>query len=40
MTEEKLVSTDFVGSPPNEWGYASRLADLLQSMHAAEGGGA
>lgn len=59
VTEEELVSTDFIGSPrsatvdlpliqvtggrlvrvvawyDNEWGYASRLADLLHHMHEA-----
>jgi glyceraldehyde 3-phosphate dehydrogenase len=57
VTEEELVSSDFIGSPAsatvdlpltqviggrmarvvawydNEWGYASRLADLLEHMH-------
>lgn len=64
VTEEELVSSDFIGSPAsatvdlpltqviggppgrgrlarvvawydNEWGYANRLADLLEHMHAA-----
>lgn len=59
VTEEELVSTDFIGSPysatvdlpltqvtggrlvrvvawyDNEWGYTSRLADLLQYLYQA-----